>query len=408
MWRKSAAKPGLPVHPPGEAWAQPPRTAAGLGAGRWGPRALAQQGQLQPCPRISESGEVGGMGGRDDREPEGVPGTLGRARPVPPPTRLSAAGLAGHLEVSRAHAPRPRPDRRPRTGSCPGSPARRARRLERSGADAEAPRLARAHRRLCTPTAVPARPPPRLDGARAAIGAALRPARLPWRRAFVWPRRGRSAREQRPRPRRREGEGGESRGGEREGGRRRRRRREGRAGRRGSAGKEGRALPARAWRPAATVSPPRRGVGSAGFGPRFAAGSTRPWAGPHPGSAPSHTCPSHLAVRARLSARALTRLGSGLPHPRRGDCCALTSCREPHPPPLRVRGAPADSQRSSGTRPQTSTRAVGAVTGKGVGTFRGARGPGSSCCPWEESPVTGWGQGGEQQLGTHGRQGPSS
>lgn len=361
-----------------------PELLRGWGQVGGGPELLHNRDNCSPAHGSRSRGRWEARAGRDDRKPEGVPGTLGRAGPLPPPTRPSAAGLAGHLEVSRAHAPRPRPDRRPRTGSCPGSPARRARRLERSGADAEAPRLARAHRRPCTPTAVPARPPPRLDGARAAIGAALRPARLPWRRAFVWPRRGRSAREQRPRPRRREGEGGESgwRG-------RAAAAAAGGAGREGgSVGQEGRALPARAWRP--TGSPPRRGVGSAGFGPRFAAGSTRPWAGPHPGSAPGLTCPSHLAVQAPLSARARTRLGSGLPHPRRGDCCALTSCREPHPPHLLALEERLLTPRGLwGPAP----RAVGALTGKGVGTFRGARGPGSSCCPWEESPVTGWGAG---------------
>lgn len=73
----------------------------------------------------------------------------------------------------------------------------------------------------------------RPDGARAAIGAALWPARLPWRRAFVWSVRGRSAREAAAPPpagREREEEGrarweregeGEGEGGRgREGGRR--------------------------------------------------------------------------------------------------------------------------------------------------------------------------------------------
>lgn len=55
---------------------------------------------------------------------------------------------------------------------------------------------------------------PSLDGAGAALCVALRPARLPWRRAFVWPRRGRSARELPAPPPPGEKEGGEDRGGE--------------------------------------------------------------------------------------------------------------------------------------------------------------------------------------------------
>lgn len=64
----------------------------------------------------------------------------------------------------------------------------------------------------------PSAPPqPSFDGAGAALCVALRPARLPWRRAFVWPRRGRSAREPPAPPPPGEKEGGEDRGG-REGG----------------------------------------------------------------------------------------------------------------------------------------------------------------------------------------------
>lgn len=156
------------------------------------------------------------------RAPQASPATwksVGREWPGPgrPDTQTAAEARVALRRAAAARVPlrpeRSRPGRSGAAGHPPPQPA--------------APRAP--HR-----ISVPARPPPRLDGARAALGAVLRPARLPWRRAFVWPRRGRSAREQRPRPRRGAGEG---RGGAGEG------RAEG-GGRRESRGPTGGAPPA--------------------------------------------------------------------------------------------------------------------------------------------------------------------
>lgn len=267
----------------------------------------------------------------------------GQARTSPhPPGHRGPRRPPGRAEGTRTAAEARSP---PAERQLPRVPAPRERRLGRSGADGEAPRPTRAHHGPCTPAAVPARPPPRLDGARAAIGAALWPARLPWRRAFVWPRRGRSAREQRPRPRRGEGEGGESGVEEREGG--------GGGGGRGGEGREG---GGREEKEGGAGRSPRRWVFSAGFEPRFAADSVRPWAGHHPGTAPSAPAPATSRFGRHRTPGPPPHIGfrpATFPAvPAGQDGCALTSSQEPQPPqPLRIRGAPAHSERAFGDPP---------------------------------------------------------
>ncbi|XP_073645308.1 uncharacterized protein [Tursiops truncatus] len=200
------------------------------------------------------------------------------------PAALGAAGLARHLEEREVGAARPRTAGRTDGGRSPSFPppggSRPSPRVPiAAGQDGAAltakPPTGAAAPRAPYPIPVPACLPPRLDGARAAIGAALRPARLPWRRAFVWPRRGRSAREQRPRPRRGNGGGeGEGDGEERE---RERERRE-----RGWGGREG----GPAWRSAPRAPPARPPASPAPGGRsgrvRRVAGEVRP--GSRPGS----------------------------------------------------------------------------------------------------------------------------
>lgn len=171
--------------------------------------------------------ERGGMGGEGDwgigagarRSGEtqaagGAPGdprlSQTRSPPAPQPSPWKAVGREWPVPADWAHGRGQGPSYLGGV-QLPRVPAPRAQQDGRSSANGEAPRPARPPRGPRTGISVPARPPPRLDGARAAIGAALRPARLPWRRAFVWPRRGRSAREQRPRPQR---EAGGARAGE--------------------------------------------------------------------------------------------------------------------------------------------------------------------------------------------------
>lgn len=108
------------------------------------------------------------------------------------------------------------PRRPPRNGSALRPPGPGGRRPRPSGVEREAWACATPPQ-FPSPSAVPAPPQPSLDGAGAALCVALRPARLPWRRAFVWPRRGRSAREPSAPPPPGEKEGGED-WGEREGG----------------------------------------------------------------------------------------------------------------------------------------------------------------------------------------------
>lgn len=316
----------------------------------------------------------------------------GQARTSPhPPGHRGPRRPPGRAEGTRTAAEARSP---PAERQLPWVPAPRQRRLGRSGADGEAPRPTRAHHGPCTPTAVPARPPPRLDGARAAIGAALRPARLPWRRAFVWPRRGRSAREQRPRPRRGEGEGGESGVEEREGGGGG----EGERGGKGGGREEKEGGEGRSPRPAATVSPPRRGVGSAGFEPSFAADSVRPWAGHHPGSAPSHTCSSHLAVRAPSGTRATTSHWVQACHV---PCCPRGAGRlrpdqfpgTSAPPPLELEVHLLTPKGPLGTRPQHQHQGLLCLDSR-----RGGHPPWGQLSrellrPLTCSLVTGWGGG---------------
>lgn len=141
--------------------------------------------------------------------------------------------------------------------------------------------------------------------------AALRPALLPWRRAFVWPRRGRSAgAASGPAP---EGEGAERGGGGGGEG--------GRAAEGGGRGRRGapRAPPA----PRTAVGAPRRAVGPARFAPSFAPRSKRPSAWPPP--------------RQRRGLQGSTGLGTGEPGaPDRGPQRPLGSLRggsAPVPPP---------------------------------------------------------------------------
>lgn len=201
-------------HPGTRLGGRRPGTLAGLGP----TSALCTDlgGQRAGGQEYGGSGTTASPEGRGRRERarrpacDPRPGHHWRREPRPPPGR--ARGGRGPAPAARTDRQQPRPGS-PSAGRLPpGSPRPERRRPGPSGADDEArPRPGRPRER--GPVPVPARLLRRLDGARAAIGAALWPARLPWRRAFVWPRRGRSAREQRPRPRRGRGRGGTGKGG---------------------------------------------------------------------------------------------------------------------------------------------------------------------------------------------------
>lgn len=101
-------------HPPGEAWAEPPRNCC-WGRGGWvGVPSSCTTGTIAALP--TDLSGTGGEGESGTRKSPAVqrarrrPRTPGPARPTPrrPP---GAAGLAGRREEPRTHGRRPRPDR---------------------------------------------------------------------------------------------------------------------------------------------------------------------------------------------------------------------------------------------------------------------------------------------------------
>lgn len=199
---------------------RPRRLSLGTGAWRSGTTGMTRSGPSIRRRRGRDAGREGGFETTPDgAQPHWVDGTRpARSVSQHPGTeglvanrwgRSSEAQPVGQTDTGqRRRPPSPSAQRH-----CPSTPASGCANRGRAAWTAK-PRPVRHPPQFPSPSAVPAPPQPSLDGAGAALCVALRPARLPWRRAFVWPRRGRSARELPAPPPPGEKEGGEDGGGQ--------------------------------------------------------------------------------------------------------------------------------------------------------------------------------------------------